>query len=707
MTFGRGIRDSLRIGALALAALCVLPIATAMARNCEGLGSPYYNDSATGKCYFRSNTTMTWVNGANACAAVGGHLAVINDATEQARIQSAFAGNGDMYIGARDSVVEGTWVWEYGDLAGQTFYTGGAVVDGFYANWAAGEPNEDANDCAVFRSSNGGVWADGACGTARRYLCEMPACFDPVGEIGQIVFNASARVMQYCSGTKWEPMANVEYTPGGVAFDGTNSYLTISNDLVGNANTNRMTGSFWFRAANTGNSQLFIQSAQGGFQLYLSGSGQIVFDAYRQLPVGAGVRTLDMSTTTAGFNDGQWHHVAFSFDLSNAAMRHIYVDGVNQALTVNTYANNNIVFVDPFGYRIGSNGSAFYLNGALADFWIDIGNYMDLSLAANREKFRSAAGQPADLGADGSTPTGSAPIIYLGGAFSGWQTNKGTGGGFTIGGGISATASPNGLAYEDIKSGLIAHWRFDEGSGGSTYSDLSNTLPGTLTNMNLGTVWVNGRVGGGLDFDGTNDKVVVQPDPLINNFFGPLTWCAWVYPRVISGDFRTIVDKSTDAGGMNGFNFYLTSAGLLGYYSSRGDYKERGPALTINNWHFVCTTWDGTDGHAGINLYRNATLNSSGGTQGTGATLDDSSRALNFGGSGQGAAPFNGIIDDIRLYNRVLSTIEMRQLYLRGLEGGYYCSNPSRPPGTLIYNADSHVPDAILRRQPVARNGDR
>jgi hypothetical protein len=51
------------------------------------------------------------------------------------------------------------------------------------------------------------------------------------------------------------------------------------------------------------------------------------------------------------------------------------------------------------------------------------------------------AGAPVSLGADGSTPTGTAPIIFLSGATSSWETNKGSGGGFTENGGL--TQSPD------------------------------------------------------------------------------------------------------------------------------------------------------------------------------------------------------------------------------------------------------------------------
>ena len=54
-----------------------------------------------------------------------------------------------------------------------------------------------------------------------------------------------------------------------------------------------------------------------------------------------------------------------------------------------------------------------------------------MSTATNRLKFLAADGKPANLGADGSTPTGTQPILYLANPFGTFQNNLGSGGNFT------------------------------------------------------------------------------------------------------------------------------------------------------------------------------------------------------------------------------------------------------------------------------------
>jgi hypothetical protein len=50
----------------------------------------------------------------------------------------------------------------------------------------------------------------------------------------------------------------------------------------------------------------------------------------------------------------------------------------------------------------------------VADVYFAPGQFLDLSIPGNVAKFISA-GKPVDLGSDGSTPTGIAPLVFLSG----------------------------------------------------------------------------------------------------------------------------------------------------------------------------------------------------------------------------------------------------------------------------------------------------
>lgn len=94
-------------------------------------------------------------------------------------------------------------------------------------------------------------------------------------------------------------------------------------------------------------------------------------------------------------------------------------------------------------FSIAINGRDVYvggdifgqLAGDMADFWLAPGQSLltgsDIA-EATRRKFISAAGKPVYLGESGELPTGTPPAVFFSGDSTGFVTNRGTGGGFTL-----------------------------------------------------------------------------------------------------------------------------------------------------------------------------------------------------------------------------------------------------------------------------------
>lgn len=239
--------------------------------------------------------------------------------------------------------------------------------------------------------------------------------------------------------------------PQGVNFDGVNDWLELAVDLTGNADSKLVTGSFWVRFTSaTGSTEMIwltdtSLTTTPKFRINRTSSESITF-----LASDSAHSLILFASTSAAFADTAWHHVVFSFDMSDTAKRHIYVDDVSD-LSASIYTDAAIDFA-PGGtvvHLVGGNGPAggslsASLPGDLADFWLAPGVYIDLSVEANRRKFVGAsAANAVDLGEDGSTPTGSAPLVFLSGATATWHTNKGTGEGFTENGALGdASANP-------------------------------------------------------------------------------------------------------------------------------------------------------------------------------------------------------------------------------------------------------------------------
>lgn len=278
--------------------------------------------------------------------------------------------------------------------------------------------------------------------------CTTCACDNPSGAQGSIVYNAAYRTPQFCNGTAWQNFGRT-YTAWGVTFDGTNDYLTRGADLTTSADSGLATGSFWIRRAG-GNGTLQViycaidSAGSCRYQIDLNTSNQIHVKGNSS---GGGTLRLDVTSGTT-ITDTNWHHVMYSFDLTSADKRHLYIDGADASPTWGTYSTGNAIEFTRSEHSIGAftNGNS-KLNGDLADFYLDIGAYKDLARAPQRELFYSASGNAVNMGTDGSRPSGSAPEVFLSDVtLSTWPTNKGTGGGFTVTGALETAQSSPGRA---------------------------------------------------------------------------------------------------------------------------------------------------------------------------------------------------------------------------------------------------------------------
>lgn len=256
-------------------------------------------------------------------------------------------------------------------------------------------------------------------------------CSAPAGAPGDIVFNPYYRAMQYCAGNHWRSWAKAQdgadYVPTAMFFDGTNDYFSQATVPSNVADGTQVTGSVWVKRAtdNTSDaifaisSRFFIQgTATGSFEF--TGRNSAGTDILR-------VYTPDNSIPA----NGQWHHIAFSFNTANTAASRIYINGANQALTFSVNLGGTINFsISNFSIGAFSGGGSPF-HGDIADLWIEVGRFVNLDDAAVREKFRSAAGRPVYLGPRGEKPFGVVPQFFFTGAYDTWEINKGIGGGMS------------------------------------------------------------------------------------------------------------------------------------------------------------------------------------------------------------------------------------------------------------------------------------
>ena len=225
-----------------------------------------------------------------------------------------------------------------------------------------------------------------------------------------------------------------------VHFDGSD-YIRRNTDMTGNADSKLIAGSQWFKRTTTGLEYLWASFTGSSYCLaiYFDASNLITVKGYNA----AATEILSVQSSSA-VTDTSWHHLAYSFNMGNAAQRHLILDGVD-VLSVTTYTDDTLDLADATrDHRCGTNDSDIYpFTGDMAEFWLDYGTYIDLSSAAELQKFYLVS-KPVNLGPDGSIPTGSAPLVYFTGDTATWPDNAGSGGTFTeIGTLTTASTSPS------------------------------------------------------------------------------------------------------------------------------------------------------------------------------------------------------------------------------------------------------------------------
>ena len=143
-----------------------------------------------------------------------------------------------------------------------------------------------------------------------------------------------------------------------------------------------------------------------------------------------------LATTSAALSSTRNYVLVASFDTSDSAKRHFYLNGEAVSVTWAAAGSFNVP-VNNFQYtKVGVGGGStqvsFY-DGKVSSVFFHT-SYIDLSVASNLAKFVTGTGidaKPVGMGANGELPFGTPPLIYLPLDASNAGKNYGTGGDFT------------------------------------------------------------------------------------------------------------------------------------------------------------------------------------------------------------------------------------------------------------------------------------
>lgn len=232
------------------------------------------------------------------------------------------------------------------------------------------------------------------------------------------------------------------YSPPATDFNGSDN-LNRGAGLTGVADGKVGTVSFWIKYQVNSEvvTPIFVGNypvggnPEEGVTIYRGAQTRIFIDGYNS----AGTVILRRKTISGGSFEftiaNGWQHYMASWDLA-AGICHVYINGIDAEDSESAITTNENIDLTQSDWAFGSYQDGTQRTDAcVSQFYLNLAEYMDLSDFSTRQKLYNSGA--VDYGADGSNPTGTAPIVFFNNPFGTFQNNLGTGGNFTVTGALT------------------------------------------------------------------------------------------------------------------------------------------------------------------------------------------------------------------------------------------------------------------------------
>jgi uncharacterized protein (UPF0333 family) len=224
------------------------------------------------------------------------------------------------------------------------------------------------------------------------------------------------------------------------------------------------------------------------------------------------------------------------------------------------------------------------------------------------------------------------------------------------------------------------------GTQTETYSP-STSLTNTLSPSGEGITSesVEARENSWINFDGVDDYVEIphHESQLGSNLSNGFTISAWINPRSYGLGDAFGMGRILDKDATDGFIFAVVGTGttndntLYFYINNSGITKAEEDAIILNKWQHVLVTINGS---SKVNFYIDGVQSGDENQTASSISAITGTNVMNIGNRRMPKdRTFDGGIDEVRMYNRVLTTDEITEIYNSGR-----IQNSSLPTDGLI-----------------------
>jgi hypothetical protein len=217
------------------------------------------------------------------------------------------------------------------------------------------------------------------------------------------------------------------------------------------------------------------------------------------------------------------------------------------------------------------------------------------------------------------------------------------------------------LKDNTLNDGLVVHYPFSGNANDISGNNYNGTVVGATPTTNR-----FGIVNSAYNFDGVNDYINIPHNLIFNSL--PISFTFWIKFTNAQSNQAGIINKYI-AGSSNGYNIYIISNNIAcWYYQNSSNYIQGNflnKVLNDGKYHF-CYIEFTTTGSKIIVDCQNIKKQSWNGT----ASVTTTTTPITIGK--YSTSYYEDFIDDIRIYNRALSTSEIKALYRERPETNYF-----------------------------------
>lgn len=211
---------------------------------------------------------------------------------------------------------------------------------------------------------------------------------------------------------------------------------------------------------------------------------------------------------------------------------------------------------------------------------------------------------------------------------------------------------------------LVGHWKMNDNAADTDVADASGNGHTGTASQNTEDMTATGKINEALDFNGTDDYVNITGASALRLTDGG-TIMAWIEPDGLGGgSVGRIADKGTTTSATNGFMFYVYANNVLAFRvdAASNNTTSSANAFSLDAWTHVAVVFTAE----GRTLYADGVdVTASGGDE-TGLPPDVAGDLRIGNRAGATDRAFDGAIDDVRIYKRPLTQLEIQAIYNSG-----------------------------------------